>query len=127
MDLDIQALAQAIRDLAPAPANPAPDGAVSPVALKQPAFWTSDPEEWFTQVEAQFQTKNPPSTADQTRFYYVIGALDPTAAKEVRSIILNPPAAGDRGRYCGDPERVSPIKSAVDSFLSTHFSSLSHF
>ena len=88
----IQALAEAIRDIAPPPAQPA----VAAVALKLPAFWTSDPEVWFAQVEAQFQTRNPPITTDQTKFDYIVTSLDPAAAKEVRSIILQPPAAGSR-------------------------------
>ena len=78
---DIQALAEAIRDIAP-PAQPA----VAAVALKLPAFWTSDPEVWFAQV-AQYQKRNPPITTDQTKFEYVVTSLEPAAAKEVRSII----------------------------------------
>lgn len=90
--MDLQALAQAIRDLTPA-ASPA---AVTAVSLKLPAFWSNDPEVWFAQVEAQFQTRNPAITADQTKFDYTVAALDPTAAKEVRSIILQPPESGCR-------------------------------
>lgn len=62
------------------------------VALKLPTFWTSDPDIWFSQVEAQFAIRG--ITGDTTQFHYIITALDSTAAKEVRALIVTPPAAG---------------------------------
>ena len=44
------------------------------VSLKLPAFWTSQPKVWFQQSEAQFTLRN--ITADDTKYYYVVAALD---------------------------------------------------
>ena len=44
------------------------------VSLKLPAFWTSQPKVWFQQSEAQFAWRN--ITADDTKYYYVVAALD---------------------------------------------------
>ena len=46
---------------------------------------------WFHQVEAQFATRNPPITADLTKFNHVVAALDNVTAGEDEAIILSPP------------------------------------
>ena len=45
---------------------------------------------WFAQVEAQFATKH--ITAEATKYSYVVAALTPDIAQEVRDILLAPPA-----------------------------------
>ena len=49
---------------------------------------------WFTKVEAQFGTKA--ITQNQTKYCYVVSALDINTANEVQSILINPPA---RNKY----------------------------
>ena len=63
---------------------------VATVAIKLPPFWTPDPELWFSQVEAQFRTRR--IKDEQTKFDYVIGALTPEVAMEVRDLMVSPPA-----------------------------------
>lgn len=65
---------------------------VDRVAVKLPPFWADDPEVWFSQVEAQFETSG--ITADSTKFNLVIQQLEHNFAKEVRDIILHPPSTG---------------------------------
>ena len=62
---------------------------ISAVALKLPPFWNAEPELWFKQVEAQFQTRK--IFNDKAKFNHVIQTLDNAAASEVESIIMNPP------------------------------------
>ena len=83
---DVQAIATALQALLPA----AP-AAVSSVSIKLPPFWTTRPEVWFRQVEAQFATRSPAITVDLTKFNYVVAALDNVTAGEVEAIILSPP------------------------------------
>lgn len=71
------------------------------MALKLPTFWTSRPEIWFTQVEAQFATRQ--ITSDETKFNYVVAALDNTTAAEVESLLLHPPST----------DRYQALKSAL--------------
>lgn len=59
--------------------------------LKLPAFWPADPELWFAQVEAQFNTRS--ITTDDTKFAYLIAALTPESAAEVRDLLITPPAS----------------------------------
>ena len=82
---DIQALAAALQGLRPA----AP---VNATAVKLPQFWQGNPEVWFKQTESVFTTRNPAITTQQTKFDYVIQALDNNTAEKVQSWILNPPA-----------------------------------
>ena len=82
---DIQALAAALQGLRPA----AP---VNATAVKLPQFWQGNPEVWFKQTESVFTTRNPAITTQQTKFDYVIQALDNNTAEKVQSLILNPPA-----------------------------------
>ena len=84
---DIQALAAALQNLQPAAQAP-----VNSTAVKLPAFWQGNPEVWFKQVESVFTTRNPAITTQQTKFDYVIQALDNNTADRVQNIILEPPA-----------------------------------
>ena len=59
------------------------------VALKLPTFWTSQPEVWFAQAEAQFVLRG--ITADETKYYYVIAALDQPTATRLLDLISSPP------------------------------------
>ena len=65
------------------------DPAVSSVSLKLPPFWTSDPEMWFQQMEAQFRTRR--ITAQRTKFDHIVATLSPEFASEVRDLIIQPP------------------------------------
>jgi hypothetical protein len=76
---DITALAEAIKL----------GSATNAVAIKLPTFWTEDPDVWFTQVESQFAVRN--ITTDQTRYHYVVAALNTSTAAEVRASLLAPP------------------------------------
>ncbi|XP_052750098.1 uncharacterized protein LOC128200512 [Galleria mellonella] len=62
------------------------------VAIKVPPFWPEEPEIWFAQVEGQFAISK--ITSDLTKFNYVIGQLDHQFSKEVKDIIISPPAEG---------------------------------
>ena len=59
--------------------------------IKLPPFWTKRSEVWFHQVEAQVAAGNPPITADLTKFYHLVEALDNVTAGEVEAIILSFP------------------------------------
>lgn len=62
------------------------------VAIKLPTFWTTQPNVWFTQAEAQFHIKK--VTEDSTKYYYVISALDQSTASRIIHVLSNPPAEG---------------------------------
>ena len=83
--VDVQAIAQALQGLQPGPG-------INAVALKLPAFWMARPAVWFSQVEAQFATRQSPIEADLTKYNYAVAALDNVTAGEVEALILSPPA-----------------------------------
>lgn len=60
------------------------------VSVKVPPFWAEEPEIWFAQVEGQFAMSG--ITNDATKFNYVIAHLDNKHSKEVKDIIVSPPA-----------------------------------
>ncbi|XP_071810876.1 uncharacterized protein [Apostichopus japonicus] len=62
---------------------------MSAVSIKLPPFWPNDPAIWFALIEAQFQTKG--ITAQTTKYAYVVAALQPEVAEEVRDLLLKPP------------------------------------
>lgn len=64
------------------------------VSLKLPTFWTSQPQVWFAQAEAQFNLRN--ITVDETKYYYVLSALDQATAARLLDLINQPP---DRNKY----------------------------
>ncbi len=79
---DLTALAQQLHMLS----NNPPDA--SAVSVKIPPFWTSRPEVWFAQVEAQFSNKH--IVSQDTRYYYVVSALDKAVAEEIAAFICAP-------------------------------------
>ncbi|XP_076246237.1 uncharacterized protein LOC143186447 [Calliopsis andreniformis] len=78
------------------PATPGPSGeastTVARVSVRIPEFCATDPEMWFAMVERSFEASG--VTTEGTKFGYVLGALSPVYAAEVRDIIMNPPTAG---------------------------------
>ncbi len=60
------------------------------VSLKLPTFWTKQPKVWFAQAEAQFALRN--ITVDDTKYHYVVAALDQEVASSVLNILAAPPA-----------------------------------
>ena len=71
------------------PHAPGTATAISAVNLKLPPFWSSDPEVWFQQVEAQFRTRG--ITVQHTKFDYIVASLSQEFATEVRDLIIRPP------------------------------------
>lgn len=58
-------------------------GAIGSVAIKLQPFWTTRPEVWFAQCEAQFVTLD--ITNQLTKFYHVATALDTSLRLKWRS------------------------------------------
>ena len=57
--------------------------------MKLPEFWTSRPRVWFQQTEAQFVLRQ--VTADNTKYFYVVAALDQDSAQRVIDLLEDPP------------------------------------
>jgi len=66
------------------------DVAIAAVAIKLPEFWTSNPNTWFAQAEAQFIIKN--ITSSLTKFYHVVAVLPQSVATNLADLIVKPPA-----------------------------------
>ncbi|XP_064465344.1 uncharacterized protein LOC135376811 [Ornithodoros turicata] len=62
---------------------------IASVSIRLPEFWPADPLVWFAQVEVQFATHR--ITSEVAKFNYVLLALPPPTAIEVRDIILQRP------------------------------------
>ena len=60
------------------------------VAIKLPSFWSTQPQLWFVQAEAQFQLRK--ITEDVTKYYHVVAALDQETSKRIVDVLTNPPA-----------------------------------
>ena len=60
------------------------------LAVKLPTFWSSQPDVWFAQVEAQFHLRR--ITTDETKYYHVLAALDQETATRLIDLISSPPA-----------------------------------
>ena len=52
------------------------EATASAVTLKLPNFWTTHPEIWFAQAEAQFNIRG--VTSDDTKYYYAVAAVSYT-------------------------------------------------
>ena len=59
------------------------------VALKLPTFWTTQPEVWFAQAEAQFALCG--ITADETKYFYILASLTQEMATRLLDLISSPP------------------------------------
>lgn len=68
------------------------NASVSAVSVKLPPFWPEDAELWFIQAESQFAIRG--ISQDDTRFHYVVGALDQASAKRCKDLLRSPPTSG---------------------------------
>lgn len=59
------------------------------MSIKLPTFWAAQPQVWFQQAEAQFNIRN--ITADQTKYAYIVAALDQDTAGRLLDLLSNPP------------------------------------
>lgn len=82
--------------------------AITRVGTRIAPFWKNKPDLWFMQLEAQFETGG--ISVDDTKYYYVLQALDDESLSEVCDILRNPPTTG---RYAVLKSRL--IKSFEDS------------
>lgn len=62
---------------------------VDAVSLKLPTFWNTSPAAWFAQADAQFHIRG--ITTEETKYYYVVSALDSETATRVLPILTSPP------------------------------------
>lgn len=65
---------------------------VHAVSLKLPKFWTPHARVWFAQTEAEFSLRK--ITVDQTKFHYVLAALDHDTAERILDLLESPPVNG---------------------------------
>jgi len=63
--------------------------ATNAVSVKLPPFWPEMPEFWFAQVEAEFAIKG--IKTDETKYQYVMTAIDQNSAKRIMDFIKAPP------------------------------------
>lgn len=59
------------------------------VSIKLPPFWTAQPQVWFQQAEAQFTIRG--ITADETKYSYIVAALDQDTASRLLDLLSHPP------------------------------------
>ena len=59
------------------------------VSIKLPTFWTAQPQVWFQQAEAQFTIRG--ITVDDTKYAYLVAALDQDTASHLLDILSHPP------------------------------------
>ena len=71
-------------------------GQQNAVLLKLPIFWTSQPQVWFGQAEAQFHIRW--ITADTTKYYYVVSALEDQETALITSVSHQPTASTRRSK-----------------------------
>ena len=61
------------------------------VTVKLPTFWAANPRAWFTQADAQLALRK--VTCDQTKYWYVVAALDQDTAARVVQFLEHPPTS----------------------------------
>ena len=58
------------------------------VSLKLLQFWADKPQIWFAQAEAQFVLRK--IVSDETKYYYILSALDQTTAPRIKDFASHP-------------------------------------
>ena len=60
-------------------------------SFKLPPFWTSQPQVWFQQAEAQFTIRK--ITKDEIKYSHIVAALDQDTAGRLLDLLRDPPLA----------------------------------
>ena len=92
------------------------------VSLKLPPFWAAEPEIWFAQAEAQFDLRK--ITADDTKYFYVLSALDQATASRLKDFIRNPPEEGKYAALRARLVETFDLSEPERASLLLHFRSL---
>lgn len=77
--------------------------------VKLPTFWSSSPDIWFCQTEAQFAIHK--ITEDATKYYHVVASLEQDTASLVMDILKAPPA---QAKYAALKHRLLSIFALDD-------------
>ena len=77
------------------------------VGLKLPVFWADHPRVWLQQAEAQFALRH--ITLDDTKYHYIVAALDQTTALRLIDILEAPPQANKYRLYENWKTRLTDI------------------
>lgn len=64
---------------------------IAKVRVRVPPFWPEKPTVWFAQVEAQFALSN--ITSDATKYFTVVGNLEPSIMAQLDDVLENPPTS----------------------------------
>jgi hypothetical protein len=59
------------------------------VSFRLPSFWTSQPQVWFQQAEAQFIIRK--ITKDEVKYSHIVAALDQDTAGRLLDLLRDPP------------------------------------
>ncbi|XP_068190809.1 uncharacterized protein [Antennarius striatus] len=74
---------------------PAASPVIFAATVKLPEFWQHDPDPWFQHTDAQFHLRG--ITADETRYFHVVSALDSSNTRRIMGLLKDLPLTGKYG------------------------------
>lgn len=91
MSFILQVIAKMTDELTEALVTALGSSEIAKVRVRVPPFWQEKPTVWFSQIEAQFALSN--ITSDATKYYTVVGNLEPSIMAQLEDVLENPPTS----------------------------------